>query len=424
MQQNFLDFCFETMDSPKRSLDFCMIARLKAKMSPENLYTGAQQAFKCFPKSNCYLKSYKYKVCKEPWLLLEQSCPEEEKNKVIEDFLKKPFQVKRERGIKQLYLSCEKNTYLVTRMHHCLGDAVSFFSWLKVQLTKEMIYDKGLILKKSKEPRIQDFCKFLKENTKKIQKKIIGKNQLKKKWNFHSSTLLNTQKKIKISNQRKWISLSFEKPVRKKMESIIKQRLSYNDLLCAVLFETLREFKGSKKNPHNKYGLYLPINIRTDTHSGFGNGSSRIKIYDIYPDKPENYKVIAEAVRKQVNWCQKHESWRIPEKLGIIAYLPKFLSKSLLKIYSGLYFHDFGTLVFSHIERHGPLGYLFDYFSDVVSVSQLYKVYGMALIAMTFKNKTILTCTWDNNLFNKGEIKNFLDIFSKNREIAFKQLIS
>ena len=97
-------------------------------MSPEDLYEGAQRAFKCFPKSNCYLKRYEYKVCKEPWNLLEQSCLEEEKNKVIEEFLKKPFQINRERGIKQLYLSSEKNTYLVTRMHHCLGDAMSFFS--------------------------------------------------------------------------------------------------------------------------------------------------------------------------------------------------------------------------------------------------------------------------------------------------------
>ena len=218
-----------------------------------------------------------------------------------------------------------------------------------------MIYNKGLILKKRKKPQIQDFCKFLKVSMKNIQKKIFEKNQLKKKWNFHPSISLNTQKKSKISNQRKWISLSFEKPVEKKMGNIIKQGFSYNDLLCAVLFETLREFRGNKKSPHNKYGLYLPMNIRVDPHLGFGNGSSRIKIYDIYPDKPENYKAIVKTIREQVRWCQKHGSWRVPEKLGIISCLPKFLSKSLLKIYSGLYFHDFGTLIFLILKNTGHL---------------------------------------------------------------------
>lgn len=421
MRQSFLDFSFEVMDSPKRALDFCLIACLKSKIPMKDLYSGAQLAFKTFPKSNCYLKSYEYKLCEKQWSILEQNCVEKSKNRVIEGFLEKPFELHKERGIKQLLLYCEENVYLVTRMHHGLGDALSFLSWLKVQLTGKTIHDEYLILKKYKKPLIPLPGKFF-NNIKNIQKKDPEKSKLKKRWNFHPSTSLKPHRKFKISNQRRWTSFSFERPMGERKKNIIRQGFSYNDLLCAILFETIREFKGKKQNSSKKYGIYLPMNIRVSPYSGFGNGSSRIKIYDLYSQKSESYKTIAKVVRQQVNSCQKNGSWKIPQELGIIARIPKLLSKTLLRIYASLYFHDFGTLVFSHIEKYGPIEDLFDYFSNITIVSQLYKAYGMVLVAMTFESKTVLTFTWDDSIFYKKEIRNFFNIFLKNKEIAFKEL--
>ena len=397
IKRNLIDFSFEALDSPERRLDFAFITKLKSQITIEELYTGAELAFKCFPKSNGYIKNYDYIPCREKWEIEQASCESKDTKKVIGDFLQKPLQLHKERGVKQLYLLSNKELYLVTQMHHSLGDAMSFFSWLYVQVTRKTFPNKPLKIKKHKQP---------------IRKSIYSHNK---------PCLIFGQKNKPTSNQRDWASFSLDKPSKSQLKKFYENSFSYNDLLCAIVFKALREYNQIHNLSNERNGIYLPMNIRSNFYEGFGNGSSRIKIYDKFSPQC-SYKDTAQNIREQIKWCQQNGMWHIPEILPITSHLPKIFHKALVKAYARLKHQDFCSFIFSHLERLGNLTELLNNFSETTIISQLYKTYPMALSALTFENKTVFSSTWDKSRLSQNEIDLFFSLIREKKKVAFKEL--
>jgi len=390
MQMALTDYSFAIMDSKKRPLDFVLIGKLKKPITEDLLKGGAQKAFKTFPKSNCCIKGKKFVPCENEWQISFKNSQGRNQKNLIEEFISTPFNLEKERGIKQLVID---QSIVVTRFHHAVADGLSLCMWLKVQLLGTELKDSPLELQAHPSP---------------IKKSI-----------YAASSKSNVIGKItgNISSNRKYKSVSFKKPA----DNLKEKGISYNDLLCAIVLETIKGFNTFKGINVVNNCLYIPMNIRKNPFSGFGNGSSRIKIHDTNSNQLSILEK-SKYIREQVKWSRVNGSWSVPTELGVLKLLPKSVGRMLLNTASKLPSSEFGSIIFSHVERYTGIEDLFDLFSDLETVSQLYKKYPMCLSATTLKDKTILTCTWDNALITESEISEFFNILSTKQKLAFREL--
>lgn len=388
---SFTDFSFEVMNNDQRVLDFALVAKCKQSFDLDTLKVGAQKAFECFPKSNCLIKRKTWIPCTDAWNLEVKKSSNLQED--INDFLARPIKLHRERGIKQLYLQTSEGDYLVTRMHHALADALSLLLWLKVQFSNKLIPSPRLELNSHPNP---------------IKKSPFANKKASRVFGGHRG---------KVSNLRRLQSIALKKP----SNDLREKGFSYNDLLCAIVFEAIRKYNLDKGISEHRNGIYLPVNIRKNPFAGFGNGSSRIKIYDQYAENT-SYKEIAILLRKQVKTCREQGLWAIPEGLGPFEKLPKRLGGILLKLYAMLPSNDFGSLIFSHLERLKGIEDIFDPFSEILGVSQLYKAYPVNLSGVSFEEDTIMTATYDENIIKNEDMVKFLGFLKKEQEKAYNEL--
>ena len=94
-----------------------------------------------------------------------------------------------------------------------------------------------------------------------------------------------------------------------------------------------------------KVGLWLPVNIRQQSAVGFGNGTSRIRLYPRYDDRASLLSKCRE-IRRQVSWSNRHGEWATPTKFPL-ASLPPWATRPLLRAYLKRPGIDMATGVFS-----------------------------------------------------------------------------
>jgi hypothetical protein len=263
-------------------------------------------------------------------------------------------------------------------MHHALADGLSILLWLKAQLTTSGAIDFPLIIKSHPKPAKESVYKLSQTPDR------FGREHVES-----------------ISSLRKWSSISFDKPLL----NFKDLGFSYNDFICSVLFKAMNEWFIQNRQWDQKIGLYIPVNVRENPYQGFGNGSSRIKIYDV--DSELSYFETALAIREQVRWCKNNGFWSLPTSLKALSKMPQWLSRFLLKSYASKSGIDMGSMVFSHVESYKGLEDLFSLFKDVKGIAQLYKAYSAGMTAVTLDQKTILTTTWDDAQLTESDIEFF-----------------
>jgi hypothetical protein len=379
MEMNLVDFSFAAMESPERGLDFCLVVELKTHVSIEYLKEGASRAFAAYPKSAAKMKGYEWVPDDQSWpLSIVYSGNEMAMQKEMEDFVQESFRLNLERGIKQRLFQCEGRQFLITKMHHALADGLSILLWLKAQLTQSPVINYPLSLK--------THPKAMKESLYKLSK---------------TPDRFGHDSPEAISSRRRWSSLEFEIP----QTSFKDLGISYNDFICTVIFKAMNEWFLERKKSDKNISLYIPVNIRENPFQGFGNGSSRIKIYDDYSEL--SYQKTAISIREQVNWCKKNGLWSLPSSLKTVGKLPLWLSRFLLKTYAAKPGIDMGSMVFSHVESYKGMEDLFALFKDVKGLAQLYKSYSAGMTAVSLNGKTILTTTWDSAQLTTADIEHF-----------------
>jgi hypothetical protein len=387
MEMNLIDFSFAAMDSKQRSLDFALIGEFKKPLSVKHLREGSKLAFSLFPKSACRIEGYEWIPDNKSWDIQEASFKNEDQ---MMELFNQGFNLNQERGIKQYLVSAGSKTFLITRMHHALGDGLSLLLWLKAQLNHLEFEDQKLIMKSHSHP---------------VMKSEYAESSPSHPFRMRSAS----------SSERKTAALEFEM----NLMNFKSLPFSYNDFISAVLFKSMKELNESKNLTSKRLCLYIPVNIRQNPFSGFGNGSSRIKIY---PPKGSTLFSQCLQIREQVKWCKENGLWSVNHAITKIKRMPKFVAEFLLKIYAQMPWIEMGSMVFSHIESYQGLENVFSHFKTIKGISQLYKKYSMGITAVSHEGKTVLTLTWDPARFNEGDIYQFNKLIQKNWVDGIQQI--
>ncbi|HEX3251989.1 MAG TPA: hypothetical protein VHS05_21310, partial [Pyrinomonadaceae bacterium] len=190
----------------------------------------------------------------------------------------------------------------------------------------------------------------------------------------------------------------------------------YHDLLAACALEVITEWNNKK----SKIGLWVPMNVRREARVGFGNGTSRIRVYANYDGKLSLTEK-CRAVREQVAWTTKHGEWVVPE-IPSLMRLPDSIAAPLLRGYLKLPQIDMATAVFTHVGSLLANAEGFKHVERIECVGLLHARQRLAINAATHLGHTYLTLTYDPALLTAADVERLAQLFSEQIHVARREL--
>jgi hypothetical protein len=399
-----LDYAFTLMDSAESPQDFTIILHLRNPPSLEELRTGAASAMTRYPISSCTLKNRSWvHAAKPPSLPINGNGQPS-----LERFVNKRFDLRRESPVRQvLFVDGEGEARLVTRFHHAASDGLSAALWLGHQLS--VAY--GLIEPETIRAPVSEMS--LRESDTKVRRSAFA---------YHgASDPLWTTNYIP-SGARGWLTINF--PANDLRRGCRRARgFTYSDLLATCTLEVLSHWnrKRQPKTQH-KIGLWYPLNIRGNPTSGFGNGTSRIRLYARYPQEAL-LSDKAREIRKQVSWATTHGEWVVP-KVPLFTRLPRQIVAPLLNGYLKQPTVDMATGVFSHADRWaGDAAEAFKSVKKIECVGLLHSRQHLAINGATHQGQTWLTFTYDPALLVAEHAREIAEMYEQQIALARKELV-
>ena len=150
------------------------------------------------------------------------------------------------------------------------------------------------------------------------------------------------------------------------------------------------------------------MNIREHPFEGFGNGASRIRVYDRGGDT-ESFRETALQVRRQVKHCRETGEWDIPAKVDGLAHWPEALSRRLIKAYAFRPWVDMGSLFFSSIGRLPPPWDHESPFDQMCLVAPAHPHHPVSLVSVGVSpGQMDLTATWNAGLVERDSVIRFV----------------
>lgn len=399
-----LDYAFSLLDSAESPQDFTIILHLSDPPSLENLRAGAASATNRYPQSGCRVKN-------RSWVRganreTELPCNGNGRPS-LESFVNERFDARRESPVRQvLFVDSETEGRLVTRFHHTAADGLSAALWLGQQLS--VAY--GLT---EPETAAAPFAGVaLRESQTSVRRSAFA-------FNGASDPLWTTN--YIPSGARQWLSINF---AASDLRAGCRRARSftYSDLLATCTLEVLSRWN-QKHEPRTtaKIALWYPLNIRGNSTSGFGNGTSRIRLYARFP--PHTSLVDkAREIRKQVSWTTANGEWVVP-RVPLFTRLPRTVVAPLLNGYLRQPTVDMATAVFSHAERWaGSAAEAFGSVTRIQCVGLLHARQRLAINAATHQGQTWLTFTYDPALLDEADVRELARMYEEQVAIARKEL--
>jgi hypothetical protein len=387
-----IDFVFAVVDTPTRPLDFTLLLNLKSAPDLEALRAGAISARNLFPTTGSYIHKNQWRRFAEPldgveFCLVPSGA---DLTRMVEEFLDSPFDLLRQTPVQQLVLKCDlgEEVKLVTRFHHVAADGLSAALWLGHQL--RVAYGEEAPVKEAKP--FQDLVLQNHPSPAKKSQFAFG----------------GPPKRLRTSGQqrsgkRRWNTISFPATdLRRRCPRV--GGFTYSDLLATCALETFLLWNGEHSDATKQgVGLWLPVNIRRNSFVGFGNGTSRIRLYASYPQTASLIEKCRE-IRRQVSWSMEHGEWAVPKKT-IFDRLPATASAPLLRSYLNRPGVDIATGVFSHVDRWPALdNKTMQNLDQVESVGQLHMRHCLAINGVSHRGQTWLTFTYDPGLLSSDDV--------------------
>lgn len=397
-----LDYAFSLMDSAESPQDFVIILHLSNPPSLEKLRTGARSATYRYPVSGSTIKNREWVYDTNQPLALSSN------GHSLDSFVNQRFDSRREAPVKQILVANGADeTCLVTRFHHTAADGLSAALWLGHQLG--VAYE----LVKPETARAPFAELPLRNSTTSVRRSVFA-------YNGASDPLWTTN--YIPSGARQWLTTNFD--AAELVRACRKARgFSYSDLLATCVLELFANWN-QKHEPKAtpKIGLWYPVNIRAKSPPGFGNGTSRIRLYAKYrPDAPFADK--ARTVRKQVSWSTNHGEWVIPQ-LPLFTRLPRPIVAPLLNGYLKQPTVDMATGVFSHADRWaGDAAESFKHVTRIECVGLLHSRQRLAINAATHHERTWMTFTYDPALLNASDARELVEKYEQQIAAARKELV-
>ncbi len=402
-----LDYILSVMDTAQSPVDFAIIFHFNHKLDMDALRSGAHSARRTFPTTGCRLLGNTW--VRDPRLsdsaIETASC--RDVSTTIETFINRPINLRRDFPLRQLAVSGDdEKTILITRFHHAAADGMSAALWLRHQFEVA----RGLA---EVEPQVHFYkpppLKSLKSSVRQSRFAYSG-----------PSDKLATSKTLR-SGLRCWETIVIDAAhLRKSIRNA--GGFTYNDLLATCALEVYAEWNRLHKPGNSpRISLWLPMNVRQRASEGFGNGTSRIRVYATYA-RDDSLVEKCREVRRQIEWCTKHGEWVVPE-IRTLVHLPRSLTGPLLRRNLTRRSLDMATGVFSHADKwNSAAGGVFDSVERIECIGLLHPFHALAINGATHRGKTWLTFTYDNGLLTRSDVAQLKSLYQQRIGAALEQL--
>ena len=389
-----LDLVSAKLHRAARPMDFSVVITVDG-LDLDALRRGAQSARRAFPTTGSV-------VIRREWVWQEQDaglCTEAraadtaERRAALEAFVDAPLDPHHTPPVRVLWVTCPQGNRLAVRFHHCAVDGISAGLWLLQML----LVATGRLPERAE---VQDWAPpVLRTHADPVRlSKYAFGGASERLWSSGS----------RPTPARRWRALAVEAaPLRAAVAQL--DGPTYNDLLSAAYLETLVRWNRAHGEPGTRMGVWLPTNIRETALQGFGNGSSRIRVYARSAEGASSADRVR-AFREQVAWSRAHGEWHVPEDLSILRW-PTWLMVPVLRAYIDRPGVDFGSAVFSHMEKLGPAEALLPMVRDPEWVMMLDKRYPVGMAAATMGPETRMSLTWDPGMMPEAEAIRLLESY-------------
>jgi len=394
MKLSLLDRAFYLLDGARSPQDFTLILDLGDVPHVDRFYDGARSAMNRYPASACRIakrawrenRSFNFKIS--------------DTESRLERFIDERFDVRCQPPVKQLLVLNGSHARLATRFHHAAADGLSAALWLGHQLN--VAYD-------LEKPQLErDLFNGLT-----LRKSAISVRRSQFAFEGASDPLRASQSKR--SGTRRWSTICFASC---ELQKACRRAggFTYHDLLATCTLEVLRHWNNKK----SKIGLWVPVNVRRVSGEGFGNGTSRIRVYANYDDVSLIEK--CRAVRRQVAWTTKHGEWVVPENPWFTR-LPDSIAGPLLRGYLQVPRVDMATAVFTHAGSWlANAGEAFKHVEGIECVGLLHPRQNLAINAATHAGHTSVTLTYDPAQLTADDMNQLTQLYSKQIAQARREL--
>ena len=363
----------------------------------EDLARGAASARRVFSTSGCL-------VVGDQWHWQEGTPELTEAHEVkgdtgawaaAETLAAQPFSPRETLPVRQQWLtdSGSGRRWLATRLHHALADGLSTIMWLHHQLQVAA----GLC-EPCDEPQEVEAPRLKQHDAAVGRNRFAFSGAAGRLWSPHRR--YSGARRLSVKG---WDAQALE-------SAVVGSGVRVNDLLGSSVLEAARRFNRSHGAGADDLGLWLPVNIREQPFEGFGNGSSRVRVYGRWPEEASALER-CQAFREQVGWAREHGEWHVDTTSALFG-LPAWLRDGALRAWLKRPWVDMGSLPFSHMERLGA-GDPDRALPGVVSLGflgLLHERFPVATVAATLRGTTWLSLTWDPALWGEAEISGFRDL--------------
>ena len=402
-----LDLISAKMHQDTRPLDFSAILELKVEAEVmDGLAAGASSACRLFPTSASRVDGQHWEWSGEVPFELGTVAEDDSVDSVVHAFVNREMNPHAGAQVRQLLLTGPKieHPLLLTRFHHCAFDGVSASMWLFHQLMVAC----GLVQPETERGDWSPPALSHHDDPHR-KSKYSHWGGARRLWTDSSGA----------SPERRWVSMQLDSgPIRAAIDGA--ERITYNDFLAAHFTQALVEWNGQHGAPTSKIGLWLPSNIRPLPFVGFGNGSSRMRVYADAMSGPGVLER-CQQFRQQVAWSRQHGEWYVPPADGL-KKLPESWLAPFLRAYLGRPGVDMGTAPFTHLERIGQMERFLPMIRSARWVMMLHKWHPLGMAAATLGEHTDMTLTYDPAQLSDDSAQEFLGLYKQLLDAALLDL--
>jgi NRPS condensation-like uncharacterized protein len=395
-----LDLISIAMDSPHRPLDGVVVFDLNTTdISLGELEKGARSARFRYPVSASIIqdKAWVFRPDLAASIGEHKVKTEAEGKKCITDFLATRSDLYRQPSLRQILVRSPETLKLVTFADHAVADLMSVLNWTRHQFD----------VVAQRRPSVTTI-----QTGDRPALKTHEKPSRKNSYAYRGSSSALWSRSKRNSSYRNFCRLSLKADVFRRAVEDHKD-ITYNDLLIAVILDVYYRWNLTHEASTTRIALWCPVNIRTAPFMGFGNGSSRIRIYPrLSHDSPLLKR--CQEVRTQIRAAKKEGEWFIPQSSALLK-LPTAIMNLVAKAYFNRPWVDMATAPFSHIERLGPddTTIPFPEVTRIEALGELHRRHPLGLCAITMNNETTLTFVYDPQMLAEQDAAEFMTLLEE-----------
>jgi hypothetical protein len=398
-----LDLISAAMDAPSRRLDFTIVLHFASLPERAALEAGAASARLEYPTSGASLDGASWRLGAPAGSAMRfETVSVEEERRRTSELANERWDLRQTAPVRQLALSQASGPggSLVTRFHHAVCDGLGALLWLEHQLAVVSGRDPRTTPAAPAPPALRS------------HRSPAGRSAFA----FRGPADRLQTSGEPPSGHRAWRTVTIEmQPLQQVAGGA--GGVTYGDLLATCALETFHLWN-SRRDPtrSTRIGLWIPINIRAQPLEGFGNGSSRIRVYRRW-SPTASVADRSRGVRRQIEWSRDRGEWAVPE-LRALTRLPLAISRPLLRAYFNRPWVDMATGAFSHLERSPLDGPAFAGVARAELIGTLDKRHPLGLYALSRAGMTSLTFVHDPARLGDDDLSELISLYQGQLALA------